>query len=109
MEVKFLNLIYQNSDSIEHQGNRDSIQRYLNNGYYIKESRNGYWVLVKPSKVLVTIGNESKRKTFNMKEDICNYYGRIRISQKLIKTFEEDAKKGKIKFTLDSDGSYTIK
>lgn len=109
MKVNFLNLTYQDSNTIEHQGNRASIDRYLKDGYYIKERRNGYWVLVKPAKVWVTIGNDSVRRTFNMKEDICNYYGRERISQKLIKTFEEDSISGKIKFTLNSeDDSYSF-
>lgn len=109
METKILSAFYERSDTIEHQGNRKSIQKYLNNGYNINQERNGFWVLTKPVRALITIGNSKKRKTFDMKEDICQYYGKQRISKKMFDNFCNEAKEGKIKFTLDSDGSYTFK
>ena len=45
---------YESSSTIEHQGNRQSIDRYLRQGYSIKVRRNGYWVLTKPAQVIVT-------------------------------------------------------
>ena len=46
---------YIKSSSIEHQGNRQSIQSYLNDGYKVKESRNGYWVLYKNAQAFIEV------------------------------------------------------
>lgn len=105
MKVKFLNVSYEQSETIKHQGNRESIQPYLNQGYKIRGDRNGNWILAKPAKVMVTIGKESYKKTFDMKEAILNYYSRERISKKLIDKFIEDAKNEKIKFELDLENN----
>ena len=52
-KATFVNGTYNESQRIEHQGTRASIKKYLNEGYYIKEDRNGYWVLVKPASLTV--------------------------------------------------------
>ncbi len=95
------------SDSIETKGKRSSIQRYIDKGYYIKQNRNGYWVLVKPTQVNVTLQKGKKIGTFNMKEEICDHYGK-RISDALIKKFREDINQGRIVLKLESKESYSF-
>lgn len=107
-KAKILSIIYEESDSIEKQGNRVSIERYLENGYYVKESRNGYWVLVKPVRVNVTLSNSYGTNTFNMKDDICNYYQRARISESLVERFKDDVAKGEINIYMNKEGCYLL-
>lgn len=99
---------YQPSDSIERQGKRSDIERYIKQGYYVKENRNGYWVLVKSAKLYVTLSNSYGSNVFNMKEDVCSYYGKTRISNSLANRFEMDIKNEKIVIYMDSEGNYSI-
>jgi len=99
---------YQESDTIQMQGNRQSIQKYLNTGYHIKEHRNGFWVLVKGSRVEVTLTNSKISKTHNMKEDIRQHYSRSRVTAALVKTFFKDVSSGKIVIRMDSEGMYAF-
>ena len=101
VECVFVN--YFPSDKIETQGNRQEIQKYLDNGYYIKEDRNGYWVLVKTAKVQVTLTNSYGTKTFDVKGDILSYYGRERITEKLVNQFQNDINNGKIIFEMSQN------
>lgn len=103
-----LSIVYVPSDSIEMQGKRKDIEKYLNAGYYIKENRNGYWVLVKAAQLNVTLKNSSCTRTYNMKEDVCDYFGRKRISQSLIDRFTQDIEDGKISIYMDLEGSYSL-
>ncbi|MBW7474300.1 hypothetical protein K0T92_06055 [Paenibacillus oenotherae] len=100
---------YEPSDTIEKQGKRSSIEKYLKQGYYIKESRNGYWVLVKPVQVNIKISNSSGARTFNVKQDILDHYKKNRISEKLTEKFEEDMQKEKIGIYMDEEGDYEIR
>lgn len=95
------------SESITVQGNQNSIRKYLNNGYYVKENRNGFWVLVKSSTVLVVLKDSTSQKQFNMKEAILNYYEKQRMTSNLFEQFEKDALNGKIKFYME-DGYYSL-
>ena len=108
MKAEFLGATYHAASTKEEQGNREKIQKYLNDGYYVKEERNGYWVLVKSARVMVTIGNGKTKRTFNMKRNICDYYGRARISSKLLERFQKDARSGKITFELDPENDSYI-
>jgi len=99
---------YEKSDTIEKQGKRRDIEKYLNKGYYVKEQRNGYWVLVKASKVQVTLSNSTITRTYNMKEEIREHYNRTRVTEALVKTFLKDVNAGKIFICLDSEGMYTF-
>ncbi len=99
---------YEKSDTIEKQGKYRDIEKYLNDGYNVKQSRNGYWVLIKASKVNVTLSNSTITKTFNMKEDIREYYNRTRVTEALVKTFLKDVNSNKIVLCMDSEGSYTF-
>ena len=107
-KATFVNAFYIDSSTITHQGKRSSINRYLNKGYYIKENRNGYWVLTKPASVKVTLkDSDGELYHFNMKNDILEYYSRTRISQSLFTRFNKDATSGKIQFYME-DGSYSF-
>lgn len=108
-KATILCIMYDPSDTIEIQGKRKDIERYLNAGYYIKESRNGYWVLVKAARLNVTLSNSFGTRVINMKEDVCDYYGRQRISQSLIERFRQDTKTEKISVYFDSKGNYSLK
>lgn len=110
MEKSIINSInYECSDTIEMQGKRESISKYLNRGYYIKEERNGYWVLVKPAHLYVTLTTIEATITLNMKEYVCEYYGRKRISKSLIEKFEKDIRNDNVNIYMDSHGNYTLK
>lgn len=104
-----LSIQYQPSDSIERQGKRSDIERYIKDGYYVKENRNGYWVLVKSAKLYVALSNSYGSKVFNMKDDVCIYYGKTRISNSLADRFEMDIKNEKIVIYMDSKGNYSIR
>lgn len=109
-KAKYISIEYEPSDNIEMQGKYEKVQKYEKQGYYAKENRNGYWVLVKPAKVFVTLANSKCTKTFNMKESILSYYCKQRISQRLLGEFEDDAENGKIIFEMNEDGTeYNMK
>ena len=100
---------YENSQSVTHQGNRASVDPYIRKGFYIKDSRNGFWVLVKAARVDVTVDcGVNGQYTFNMKDDICMHYGKLRISESLTERFKKDFANGIIEVWADQTG-YAIK
>lgn len=109
VEVKFLDCYYDRSSSMEVQGTREKISRYLKDGYYVKEQRNGYYLLVKPSKVIVRIQTPNGVMNINLKKQILEYYGKCKISEKRVKKFNDDSLAGKIKFYLDDTGYISIR
>lgn len=104
-KVTNVNVHFEPSDQIKKQGKRSDIERYLNSGYIIQENRNGFWVLVKALKLLVTLTSAYGFHTFSMKEEVLNYYNRQRISPQLIETFKKDIASEKITFEMDKDCS----
>lgn len=101
----FVNAQYNASSSLEMQGTQKDTQPYIKKGYYVKENRNGYWVLVKPAKVVVTLkDSEGRIKTFNMKKEILDYYNASRISMSLVQKFLSEVSEGKITFSMDEEG-----
>lgn len=106
-EVK--NIEYETSDTIEKQGKRADITKYLKKGYYVKEERNGYWVLVRPSRVVVTLKSSIGIQGINMKQEILDYYMKQRISEKQVEKFAKDIDNKKIVICLDESGDYLIK
>ena len=108
-KLTFFDVSYEKNHTIAPQGNRDSISKYLRNGYYVVYEQNGFWILNKSSRVMVylkdTKGNEH---AVDMKKDIINYYGKPKISDKIVETFKNDARTGKIIFYLD-EGNYFFK
>ncbi len=105
-EVK--NIEYEASDTIEKQGKRDDIEKYLKKGYYVKEERNGYWVLVRPSRVVVTLKSSIGTQNIYMKQEILDYYCKQRISEKQVEKFAKDIDSKKIVVCLDEKDNYLI-
>lgn len=108
-KAKIISIDYESSDTIERQGKRKDIDKYLKNGYYIKEDRNGYWVLVKAARLIVTLTNSSCTRTFNMKAEVREYYGKTHISQSLADRFRKDIHNGTITIYMDLEGNYSLK
>jgi len=71
-KVKIQSVQYEKSDTIEMQGTSADTKRYIRNGYFVKEERNGYWVLNKPSRVLAEILINNKPVLQNIKNEILN-------------------------------------
>lgn len=100
-----IGMSYEPSQTIEHQGNRASIQRYLRQGFYVKVSRNGYWVLVRGARVIVTAYcGEHGTYAFDMKQAICNYYGQAAISERAAGQFYNDFRMGLLEVWVDAQG-----
>lgn len=109
-KATFVTASYEESDTITHQGTRSSIQRYISKGYTIKQARNGFWILVKPTYIHVYLKNSNNITfSFNMKKEILDYYGKTRISIKIFNDFVQDASSGRIQFYMDDDNSYYFK
>lgn len=100
---------YEKGETITHQGNWSSIQPYLKCGFYVKEDRNGFWVLVKPVSVPVTLTNsEGKTFCYNMKQDIIDHFGKTRISRAQYDAFCKAVKTGEAIIYMDEDGRYRL-
>lgn len=109
-KVTSVEVSYEPSDGFTMQGKRSDVEKYLRQGYKIQEDRNGFWVLVKPLKLLVTLTNTHGTNTFNVKKNVLEHYNRVKISKQLIDTFINDVNSGKISFEMNEDCSvYTMK
>ena len=107
LQVKKISARYFPSDTREKQGTRSDITPLLNEGYSISYQNNGYWVLTKKAKIMVTLDcEENGVYTYNMTNDILSYYGRTKISEKLSKDFEREFRNGHIKIFTDGQTFY---
>lgn len=107
-KADYIEVHYQPSDFIERQGTYSSIERYLKNGYHVQVNRNGYWLLVCPSKVIVAVNcGAYGTYTYDMKNSILEFYDRSKISAKLVETFKKDVVDGRITILADEFG-YSI-
>lgn len=107
IQVKKISVRYFPSDTREKQGTRSDITPLLNEGYSISYQNNGYWVLTKKAKIMITLDcEENGVYTFNMTNDIMSYYGRTKISEKLSKDFEREFRNGHIKIFTDGQTFY---
>ncbi len=97
----FKNAKYVESSNTSIQGNRTEIKKYIGKGYRVVEERDGYWILSRPCRINVELENSTGKNTFNMKNDILNYYGRTKMTEKLFEKFYKDATKGKIQFYME--------
>lgn len=108
--IKVLSIDYIKFDTTTLQGKRQDIERFLKEGFHINESqsRNGYWVLYRPANILVTIDDSSHKKGRYMKKEVCEYYGRERISEGLTDRFRDDIYNGNIIIYKQSDNNYLL-
>lgn len=103
-KATFVYATYEDSSSRTHHGSRKSIQRFIDNGYYVKEARNGFYVLVKPARIIAVFKDTNgELYHFDIKQDILEFYGKERISKSLFEKFQDDASKEVILFYLDDD------
>ncbi len=109
LQAKNIDIYYVPSETIEYQGSRESVQRFVRKGYYVNLERNGYWILFRPCQIIVTAHCEDgSQYIHDMKRGILEHYDRKRISKKLVATFEKDFRSGKL-FIDVSDQNYAIK
>ena len=88
---------YEQSRNKFFQGNRDELQKLLNNGYYVVYGSNGSYRLARSAKAIL-IGNVNGQELFiNVKDLIC---------EKLVYKFLNDIRNKKIK--LDYNGQNII-
>lgn len=108
-QIKCIATRYDESSNITHQGNRKSIQPYINQGYYVKSDNYGNWVLYKPARVIATLegpaGNLVER---NIKDYITTYFNKSRISYTQYLNFCKLISDGKIRFFIDEYDNYSI-
>lgn len=106
--AKVQDIHYEKSESITTQGSRKSIKPLLDSGYYVKEERYGFWVLYKPVRVIITLRsyNGTKSYSFNIKQDICNIYGKKRISEQIYYDFIDDMERERFIFKIDETTNY---
>lgn len=96
------------SQTIERQGTYTTICKYLKKGYLIQENRNGYWVLIQKSRVLITLKNSNGIETLNFKRDILEYYGKKKLTEKQVLKFAQDLEAAKVAI-YSTNGYYCIK
>ncbi|HEK5054534.1 TPA: hypothetical protein SOL97_003325 [Clostridioides difficile] len=106
---KICSVEYQSSDTINTQGKRSDIDKYIQRGYRITMNSYGNWSLKKDAKVYVQIENSSRTENFDMKYDIIEFYSRKRISETLVEDFKEDISSGIVSIYMDENGNYEIK
>lgn len=107
--VNCVDVRYYESSTIEHQGNRESIRSYLNQGYYVQLDRNGYWVLNRPTKVIATLQSQTGTVYYcDIKQHITSYFYKNRISYKQYEDFCKVISDGRIRFYIDEYGNCTI-
>ena len=107
-KATFVTADYIESCSLTIQGNHDSISLYLNDGFHVQKSERGFWILVKPCLVKVTLKTSTnEQRTFDMKQSLLEHYGRKKMSFNLYERFYNEASSGKIKFYIN-DFNYSL-
>ena len=84
-KLTFFDVSYEKNHTIAPQGNRDSISKYLRNGYYVVYEQNGFWILNKSSRVMVylkdTKGNEHAVDNENQTNTFLRHHYRLYIDK----------------------------
>ena len=105
--VEKVNARYENSQCIQHQGNRASVQPYLRNGFRVKEERSGWWLLTKCSQAVAYLEcPDGQRFTFDARAKLLTWYGGNRLTQAMVNRFVNDFYKGKLKIYVDERDFY---
>lgn len=101
-KLHYVSSYFESSDTVTHQGNWQSIQKFLNDGYSVQVERNGYWVLIKYSRAWVIFSNDRGEKfRFDMRSDILSYYCLQKLYKSRFDRFVTDLARGKINVYLD--------
>ena len=108
-ELTYICSYFERSATINHQGTRASIQRYLKDGFSIKQDRNGFWVLTKPSRAWFTFKNSSGELVrFDMRGKIMLHYGKQKFYEATYKRFVKELSDGTVKVCLDESNNCVI-
>ena len=108
-KLSYVSSYFEPSETITHQGTRQSIQKFLNRGFSVQQERNGYWVLIKKSHAWVTFENEAGDKfRFDMRGHIMAHYGKQKLYEATFNKFVTAVSKGSIKVYLDSANNCVI-
>lgn len=107
-KAKIISIKYVPSESLEKQGKSRDIEKYRKQGYYVKEARNGYYLLLKSARVEVTLAIDTLTKTFDMKEDLLALYAKERITQTTVNKFINALETGKMIIYMNHEGNYEI-
>ena len=108
-KLSYVSSYFEPSETITHQGTRNSIQKYLNRGFSVQQERNGFWVLIKKSRAWVVFENDAGNKfKFDMRGTIMAHYGKQKLYEATFNKFTNELAKGKIKVYLDEANNYVI-
>lgn len=84
-----------------------NFRKYLAYGYYSYSNKDGYWILRKNPKIMLTFENEDKEYTINFRSGLRKYYGK-RDPKMLIELFKSDIEADRIALVSDSMGYWSI-
>ena len=105
IRAKRISARYIKADKVRVQGDHRAIEPYLNKGYNIINSANGNWVLARNAKVYVSMeGEDGSIYTYNMRMQILEFYGRVKVSENLVNEFLRDFNENKI--LVYANGNY---
>ena len=111
LELKPKRFIYQESRKIQFQGDQKALQKKINEGYNVVAGSNGSYVLGIPviAKLELEVPGVIKGPmTIDVKDLVCDAYGRKRITRKLFVRFESDIKTGKKKIVTSGNGKIKV-
>lgn len=108
MPLRILSYKYQPSTNRHFQGNKQELQKKIDEGYRVVRGGNGSYVIAKPSTATITTTIDGHHKTFDVKEIIRDVYNKDRVTEKSLITFADDVNNGKKELNYTEDG-LTIK
>ena len=107
MDIRVLDVQLETEEVRISASDHKAFRRYLDQGFSVYERENGFYLLKKGSKILVTIEYKEKRSIIDVKKTLSRYYKK-NDNTRLYKCFNWDLKKDKVKLTLDSNGYYIL-
>ena len=108
-KLSYVSSYFQPSETITHQGTRQSIQRFLDRGFSVQQERNGFWVLIKKSHAWVVFANSAGNQIkFDMRNNIMAHYGKQKLYEATFNKFVAALSKGTVNVYLDDANNCVI-
>jgi len=107
MEAKVISMKTYTPEIIIKSDDSKGFRKYLSQGYFVFDKKNGYWILRKNTKIMVTIEYEGTRFTINLRSAFRRYYGE-KVEQKWIELFQSDLEANKVMLKEGSNGNFSI-
>lgn len=103
-------LIYEESESRAVQGNYRLIaDRYLKKGYQKIKEDHGNWIVQKPAEAKGIFSSPTgERIECQIKNEICSFYGRKKISFELFERLKKDVKEEKVEVVCNGSNQIDI-